>query len=276
MVPTSKRSRNSWPSTSKTSYFETDWHLKSYTIRYSETLDKLNSQQSNIWVRWYTNGYACKTRKIFNTCLASTRDTRAVDISGRNYVRESRQNKRTVTSVQILNHLCSSGIISVTTNPSGDDDRKDKKAALRSVQRYLKRRGFGTYSYWNSSDLIYGLVVAEYVQYLRTIFVNRAHPPQQRLREVYLYESHLHHHCHRFIESLYDPNDEHDLQVRLQHKGRTYYIVYDIQSIYPINEQEYHAGFVKNSLRTFWAHWGLSQSIQKVKFRSLVPRPTIA
>ena len=52
------------------------------------------------------------------------------------------------------------------------------------------------------------------------IFSNRETNPCQCLREVYLDKSKIHQHCHKFDDSVWDPNDEQDVQVsKLKHKG---------------------------------------------------------
>ena len=56
--------------------------------------------------------------------------------------------------------------------------------------------------------------------YLAAFFANREKPQHEWLREVYLDESYTHQHCHKFDDSIWNPNDEQDLQVaKLKHEG---------------------------------------------------------
>ena len=58
--------------------------------------------------------------------------------------------------------------------------------------------------------------------------------PSKRLREVFLDESYIHQHYHKFFDSLWDPNDEQDLQIgKDANKGNRYCFLCAIQGPNP-------------------------------------------
>ena len=56
--------------------------------------------------------------------------------------------------------------------------------------------------------------------YIRKFLENRSKPETAKLQEVYLDESYIHQHYVRHEDSIYDPNDEQDEQLRKPNKGR--------------------------------------------------------
>ena len=48
---------------------------------------------------------------------------------------------------------------------------------------------------------------------MREFIANRALPPGERLREVYLDESYIHAHYNWMNDSIWDPNDDQDIQL---------------------------------------------------------------
>jgi len=62
-------------------------------------------------------------------------------------------------------------------------------------------------------------------EYLEWWSVNKRLPIEEQFRMVYMDESYIHHHYHRHENSLWDPNDELDLQQKMQHKGKRYCII---------------------------------------------------
>ena len=66
--------------------------------------------------------------------------------------------------------------------------------------------------------------------YLTKFFANRCLPQDKRLREVYLDESYIHQHYKKDVDSLWDPNDEQDVQVgKAANKGNRYCFLCAIQ-----------------------------------------------
>ena len=56
--------------------------------------------------------------------------------------------------------------------------------------------------------------------FLDAFFAGREKLQHEQLWEVCLDELHMHQHCHKFDDSIWDLNNEHDLQVgKLKHKG---------------------------------------------------------
>lgn len=97
-------------------------------------------------------------------------------------------------------------------------------------------------------------------RYIRRLLENRALPSDEQLCEVYSDESYLHDHYQRDEHLLYGPNDDQDIKVRAQHKGRRYCIVAAIQSANPHRAVDNLAGLDPYSLWTFcqkkYAHAG--------------------
>lgn len=94
---------------------------------------------------------------------------------------------------------------------------KDYFAALRSVQRYLLHLGYKQGK--KKGSLNYHL--KGHIQALRDVYVMKMINTNGR-RVVYMDESYIHQNYSRHEDSLYDPNDEQDLMVKQQHKGRRY------------------------------------------------------
>lgn len=88
---------------------------------------------------------------------------------------------------------------------------------------------------------------------------NRKLSASEQLREMYLDESYIHQHYHRFDDSLWDPNDEQDLQVgKVAGGGRRYCFMAAVQCRNPrcLSPEELHlkynmAGLVSSSCWQF-------------------------
>jgi transposase len=95
---------------------------------------------------------------------------------------------------------------------------------------YLKRKGFQRgrrkkgFSYTEKAAISERRDV-----YLSALLENRARPLDQRLREVYLDETYIHHHYRRDQNSIYDPNDEQDLMLESRCTGQRYSFAAAIQ-----------------------------------------------
>lgn len=141
----------------------------------------------------------------------------------REFVRKERAERRRVTAVQVLEFLVDQGIVHIRRCRSGEGhDKKDYHAAHRSVQRWLVandyRRGKRT-----GNVVMKEHIAAHRDRYLQAFFENREKPPGERLREIYLDESYIHQHYRKDAESIWDPNDEQDLQIgKLPNKGNRY------------------------------------------------------
>jgi len=109
------------------------------------------------------------------------------------------------------------------------------QSALRSVQRFLQRKGFergkkkGAMNYHLREE--YKRKRDEYVY---RMVIDK---PTQSRRKVYMDESYIHHHK-RHNDSLYDPNDEQDLQVQGKNKGQRYCFITAILDADPTVPEE--------------------------------------
>ena len=93
-------------------------------------------------------------------------------------------------------------------------------SALRVVQRWLARHVFRRGA--RRSDDQVGLseqATQDRDWYFTEVLRNWSLPPEEQLQDVYTDESYVHEHYKRHRESLWDPNDEQDLQTRDKHKG---------------------------------------------------------
>jgi hypothetical protein len=148
----------------------------------------------------------------------------AMQIKVQDFVRTCRMNWQRVTGRVEQKHLF------VPVDGDGRYQRGPFKAAYRNVQMWLKE--FGEYERGKRKGNLVpsSQNVAKKHHYLRTFFVNRAKPPGERLREVYMDESYIHEHYPQNEDSLYDPNDKQDvIYQKEKHKGRRYYFCAAIQ-----------------------------------------------
>lgn len=139
----------------------------------------------------------------------------------RDYIREKRVKHERVTATQVTNFLIDSGYIVREWSENTVINRKNWLSALRSVQRYLRQKGFARGRKARSVSMGYKYV-AWRNRYVRTIMKNRALPEKNRMLEVYLDESYIHHHYSRSEYSLFDPTDAIYEEPRKPHKGRRY------------------------------------------------------
>ena len=169
-----------------------------------------------------TGGNNNKRRRITN--LRSTQQLI------REFVRCHRQRKEKVTAVQITKYLIEMDVLQCNKDAFGVYERKALKASEQAVRRYLQKLGY-------KRGRRKGQVVQnpEHVikrdLFLQTLVQNRQKPPSERLREVYLDESYIHHHYKwRPGEDLYDPFDDADIAtIKDRHKGARYCFICAIQ-----------------------------------------------
>ena len=148
--------------------------------------------------------------------------TNQVQVKIREWVRQRRSQRQRTTARQVVDYLVEERILVVRREDNGAYERRSLNAGLRSVQRWLTvmnyRRGKRT------GNIIPDVrLVLQHHEYLTSFFANRALPPEDRLREVYMDESYIHEHYHRNDDSIWDPSDEQDVQrSKDRHKGRRY------------------------------------------------------
>ncbi|KAG7373531.1 DDE superfamily endonuclease [Nitzschia inconspicua] len=182
-------------------------------------------------------------------------DTLGVQILVREFIRGKCAKRERVTARQVLDYLVSVNIISVETGEDGVMIPKAFATAYRSVQRWLKK------NFYNRCRRTGNLVMKESVilhkqRFLRRFWANRNALPEEQLREVMLDESYIHQHYHRNDDSLWDPNDEQDIQVgKVPGKGRRYCFAAAIQGANPrvavAMENQDKAGLIDGTVWSF-------------------------
>jgi hypothetical protein len=131
------------------------------------------------------------------------------------FVRERRAVRQRTVARDVMDLLARIYVIHVDY-----DSPTAVASAERSVRRYLRHLGYkrgkkkGGLSYHLREENARKRDV-----YLSTMM--QVKDSKQR-RVVYLDESYVHHNYARHDDSLFDPNDEQDLQVAVKHKGRRY------------------------------------------------------
>ena len=176
------------------------------------------------------------TGRTGNTMPKETRipRTKALLIEVRTFVRSRRLRKERVTCRQVLDFFIQNNQLLIPRDATGQFIRKDFNSAYRSVHRWVK-----DFAGYNQGKRKGNLVpsaenVAKKHYYLRKLFENANQPAEARKREVYTDESYIHEHYHRNDDSIWDPNDEQDLQTsKDKHKGRRYCFCAAIQGPNP-------------------------------------------
>ena len=161
------------------------------------------------------------TQRMGNTTVHSTRipSAQSVYIQVRDFVRAKRSKFEHVTAHEVLQFMEMRNIVSMHRDDEGNISQKDMKSALRTTQRWLSSKGFKRGAKSGSIGLK-PHIVAWRNSYLRKVLSNRSLPESVRYQEVYLDESYIHLHYCRYENSLYDPNDEQDEQIRKPNKGK--------------------------------------------------------
>ena len=104
------------------------------------------------------------------------------------------------------------GLISIPQDETGKYLKTPFDSAYRATLRWLSE--FGGYKRGKRNNIVPRAdQVAKRHYFLREFFKNRQLPAEDRLREVYTDESYIHEHYSRHEDSLWDPNDEQDVQV---------------------------------------------------------------
>jgi len=145
------------------------------------------------------------------------------------YVREQRSKRQRITARQLVDFLVEKGKLHVKKDATGLFERKSLETAYRGVRRFVEALGYERGK--RTGNIIQKKSVVEHkAKYLREFFANRALAPEDRMREVYLDESYIHEHYHRNDDSLWDPNDDQDVQLsKAPAKGRRYCFAAAIQ-----------------------------------------------
>jgi transposase len=174
-----------------------------------------------------------------NTMAKDTRipRTERLRLDVRDFVRARRKDKSRVTARQVLEYFLEKKHLVIPLDAQGRFEKVPFKSAYRATRRWLS--DFGGYQRGKRKNLVPSeQQVAKRHTYLREFFGNRAKPPQEQLREVYTDQSYIHEHYHRNDDSIWDPNDEQDVQYsKDKHKGRRYCFAHAIQGANPRVEE---------------------------------------
>ena len=180
----------------------------------------------------YTSG---KGRGNFDKKETRIPETQAVVVSIREFVRVRRAKRQRTTAKQILEFCIGEGFLFIPKDKD-DPDAYEKKAfetAYRSMRRWLQRNGY------RRGKRSGNIVMKEHIAlhrdlYLKAFFANRALPIEEQLWEVYLDESYIHQHYKKNNDSVWDPNDDQDLQFgKEKNKGNRYCFLCAIQGPNP-------------------------------------------
>mgnify|MGYP005854614081 CR=1 FL=1 len=154
--------------------------------------------------------------------------TKSLQHRVREYVRSERAERRRVTARQVLEFMLESKDITVELDEDGKYEKRALATAYRRCRGYLQQLGY------KRGKRSGNIVVKQHIAvkrdlFLKAFFENRR-KRNGRLREVFLDESYIHQHYNKNEDSVYDPNDEQDLQVGKQpHKGNRYCFLCAIQ-----------------------------------------------
>lgn len=145
------------------------------------------------------------------------------------FVREQRTKRQRVTARQLVDFLVEKGQLKINRDETGLFDKKSLETAYRAVRRFVEALGYQRGK--RTGNIIQKRSVVEHkAKYLREFFANRAVPAEDRMREVYMDESYIHEHYHRNDDSIWDPNDDQDVQMsKAPAKGRRYCFAAAIQ-----------------------------------------------
>ena len=176
-------------------------------------------------------------------------DLRCVTSVIQKFVRDRRVTHTRTVARDVMDLCIESGFIDVDRN-----DPKQLQAALRSAQRFLKRKA---YRRGKKKGMMCYKLRAENIRKrdLYTVRMVSLNEENQR-RIVYMDESYIHKNYARHHDSLYDPNDEKDVQVKAQHKGSRYcFIAAIVDADYTIpeefREEDQHAHLILDTLNVF-------------------------
>lgn len=133
----------------------------------------------------------------------------------RAFVRERRETRERTVAKDVVHCLIDNDILCVDV-----EDTKMMQSAERSVRRYLRANGFkrGKKKGCQHYRLKEANLLARDTYVSRMVRENK----RRKRRIVYMDESYIHHHYCRHDDSLYDPNDDEDLQTKARHKGSRY------------------------------------------------------
>lgn len=170
-----------------------------------------------------------------NTKSKQTRIPRTVEciLQTQKFVRDMRAKRQRVTARQVLDFLIANEVLMVPVAANGTYQARAFATAYRATRRFVESLGYERGR--RTGNLVpKKSVLLKKAHYLQLFVANRKKPVEERLREVYLDESYIHQHYHRNDDSLWDPNDDQDVQVsKAPGKGRRYCFLAAIQGPNP-------------------------------------------
>ena len=187
------------------------------TIRVASYLMRKKETVAGVWSD-YVNGIPLEwSRPAANYNRKTTRVPTVAGVIARvqRFVRDRRSTRTRTVAKDVMDFLDNCGYITI--------DRESKKSvdsAERSVRRFLERLGYkrgkkkGMMCYRLKEENIRKR--DKYVQ----MMTNANSDNSSRI--VYMDESYIHKNYHRHDDSLFDPNDEQDLERIAEHKGQRY------------------------------------------------------
>jgi hypothetical protein len=180
-----------------------------------------------------------------------------------------------VTARQVLDFLVEKKLIGMAQDATGGLEKKAYATGSRSVRRWIERNGYQRGRRKGNLVLRADIAVKRNI-YLQEFFKNRKLPRNEKLREVYLDESYIHEHYHRFDDSLWDRTDDQDVQIgKMKHKGCRYCFFAAIQGTDPRLEDPItcveKGGLVRGSL---WAFCPQAKKMSRGDYHKVFNRPT--
>ena len=169
----------------------------------------------------------------------------------REFLRKRRETRTRTVAKDVLDLLLTNGILPEVQR----NNKKSMRSALRGVQRYCVSKGFkrgsrkkGCQHYRLSEHNI--IARDKYVVRMMNEYAKR------KRRVVYMDDSYIHKNYCRHDDSLYDPNDEQDLQTTPFHEGQRYcFIAAIVDADYTVAEKDrsatQKAHLMKDTLHIF-------------------------
>ena len=190
------------------------------TERVADLLGRKKDLVAEVWSSYVNDIPLTVAKPCGNYRVKNTRVPRARGVASmvQSFLRSRREIRQRTVAKDVMDFLHGCGFITVDRT-----NKKDVNAALRSVQRFITRLGYqrgkkkGMKNYKLRAENIEKR--DQYVQFMTNVNKDDAR------RIVYMDESYIHKNYQRHDDSLFDPNDEQDLEVKAMHKGRRYCFV---------------------------------------------------
>eukprot|EP00171_Calliarthron_tuberculosum_P000839 IDg839t1 len=202
--------------------------------RVAHLLGRKEELVKRAWTEYISERNVTVAAGTGNTVAHTTNipDSRKLTQELQTFVRERRLQRQRTVAKDVMVFLRSNGYL-----PYNPVSRTSVASALRCVQRFLSKKGYRR----GKKKGCQNYRLKESILVKRNYYVRRMMEEKEsgQRRMVYMDESYIHHHYSRHDDSLYDPNDEQDLEVKAQHKGRRYcFIAAIIDADHSIPEEQ--------------------------------------